>query len=166
MRLNEPVTQRDNDSMGLDEFICSKTDAQGIITYVNDVFCRVAGFDEAELLGQSHNIVRHPDMPCVAYAWMWDLLGSGRDWRGIVKNRCKNGDHYWVDVTISPQVEERGGVIGYFAVRRKPAPDEIAEVEPLYARLRQAEGNIGERARLSRQAIRSLYEASPLYQGA
>ena len=165
MRVNEPVTQRENDSMGDEEFICSKTDTNGIITYVNDVFCRVAGFTVGELLGQSHNIVRHPDMPCVAYAWCWDMLGAGRDWRGIVKNRCKNGDHYWVDATISPQVDADGKVVGYFAVRRKPSRAQIAAAEPLYARLCQAEGSLGERGRLSRQAIQSLYQDSPLYQG-
>ena len=163
MRLNEPVTQQENDSMGDEEFICSKTDTNGIITYVNEVFCRVAGFTVGELLGQSHNIVRHPDMPCVAYAWCWDMLGAGRDWRGIVKNRCKNGDHYWVDATISPQVDADGKVVGYFAVRRKPSRAQIAAAEPLYAQLRQAEGSLGERGRLSRQAIQSLYRDSPLY---
>ena len=165
MRLIEPVTQHENDSMGEQEFICSKTDTKGVITYANDVFCHVAGYTQAELMGQSHNIVRHPDMPCVAFAWAWDVLGSGHDWRGIVKNRCKNGDHYWVDAVISPQVDEGGRVIGYFAVRRKPSKEQIAAVEPLYAELCQAEGSTAERGRLSRQAIRALYEASPLYQG-
>ena len=163
MRLNEPVTQQENESMGDEEFICSKTDTNGIITYVNEVFCRVAGFTVGELLGQSHNIVRHPDMPCVAYAWCWDMLGAGRDWRGIVKNRCKNGDHYWVDATISPQVDADGKVVGYFAVRRKPSRAQIAAAEPLYAQLRQAEGTLSERVKLSRQAIDGIYKNSPLY---
>jgi PAS domain S-box-containing protein len=163
VRLNEPVSQKENDTMGDEEFICSKTDRTGIITYVNGVFCRVAGFTELELVGQSHNIVRHPDMPCVAYAWCWGTLGGGRDWRGIVKNRCKNGDHYWVDVTISPQVDAAGQLLGYFAVRRKPSRAQIAEVEPLYAQLCQAEGSLQERNRLSRQAIQALYQKSPLY---
>jgi FAD synthase len=104
-------------------------------------------------------------MPCVAYAWLWDRLGAGRDWNGMVKNRCKNGDHYWVDVTISPQVDSEGKVVGYFAVRRKPSRAQIAEAEPLYSRLSQAEGSLDERGRLSRQSIQSLYKDSPLHQG-
>ena len=163
MRVNDPVTQRENGDMGEEEFICSKTDTKGIITYVNDVFCRVAGFKERELLGKAHNIVRHPDMPCVAYAWCWDTLASGRDWSGIVKNRCKNGDHYWVAATISPQVDEQGNITGYFAVRRKPSREQIAAAEPLYAQLCQAEGSQAERGSLSRQAIDALYKDSPLY---
>lgn len=163
MRINHPVTQRENDDLRNDEFIFSKTDANGIITYTNEVFCRVAGYAEAELLGQSHNIVRHPDMPCIAYAWCWDLLAKGHAWRGIVKNRCKNGDHYWVDATISPQLDGGGRISGYFAVRRKPSRAQIAEAEPLYAQLCQAEGQLEQRGRLSRQHIRTLYEASPLF---
>ena len=166
MRINQSVTQRENDDMGDNEFICSKTDVNGIITYVNDVFCRVAGFKEKELLGQPHNIVRHPDMPCVAYAWCWDRLQSGRDWRGLVENRCKNGDHYWVDVTISPQVDAQGRTSGYFAVRRKPTQQQIAEATPLYDQLCRSEGSLNERGRLTRQAVDALYKASPLYQAA
>lgn len=163
MRLNDPITQQENATMTDGEFIVSKTDTNGIITYANEVFCRVAGYKERELVGQSHNIVRHPDMPCVAFAWCWDVLQTGRDWRGIVKNRCKNGDHYWVDVTISPQLNKQGKVTGYFAVRRKPTREQIAATEPLYAQLCQAEGSLSERGRLSRQAIDDIYKASPLY---
>lgn len=163
MRLNEEVTQKVQENWGANEFICSKTDPNGIITYANEVFCRVAGYSEDELLGQSQNIVRHPDMPCVAFAWCWDMLQSGRDWRGVVKNRCKNGDHYWVDATISPQVDVQGHVVGYFAVRRKPSQSEITEAESLYAKLCRAEGTLQERKGLSRQAIDALYRRSPLH---
>lgn len=163
MRLNEGVTQKAQENWGENEFICSKTNANGIITYANEVFCKVAGYAKDELLGQSQNIVRHPDMPCVAFAWCWDTLQSGRDWRGLVKNRCKNGDHYWVDATISPQLNAQGHVIGYFAVRRKPSQSQIAAAEALYAELCRAEGTLQERKELSRQAIDTLYKRSPLY---
>jgi len=163
MRLHDDVTQKVQENWGADEFICSKTDTNGIITYANEVFCRVAGYAENELLGQSQNIVRHPDMPCVAFAWCWSMLQSGRDWRGIVKNRCKNGDHYWVDATISPQRNAQDHVVGYFAVRRKPSQSDISAVERLYAELCRAEGTLQERKNLSRQAIDALYKRSPFY---
>lgn len=149
--------------MGEEEFICSKTDTMGIITYANEVFCRVAGFTVNELIGQSHNIVRHLDMPCIAYAWLWDCQQQGKDWNGIVKNRCKNGDHYWVDATISPQLDADGKTIGYFAVRRKPTREQINEATALYATLCKTEGTLEERSKLSRQAIHQMYIQSPLY---
>ena len=163
MRVNQPVTQRENDSMDDHEFICSKTDREGIITYANTVFCRVAGYTEAELLGQAHNIVRHPDMPCVAYAWVWDRLQRGRDWNGIVKNRCKNGDHYWVDANVSPQIGSDGGVIGYLSTRRKPTRAQIDAAEALYAELRQAEGDLERRGAMTAGEVMRMYRESPLY---
>ncbi len=163
MRLNLPVTNHENESMKDDEWICSKTDTEGIITYANDVFTRVSGYSESELLGQPHNIVRHPDMPCIAFAWCWDRLQSGLEWRGQVKNRCKNGDAYWVDVTITPQYDAGERVIGYFAVRRKMSRQKIEEMEALYRKLREAEGTPEQRARLSRRDIFEMYRKSPLY---
>lgn len=162
MRVNEPVTQRENDSMGNNEWICSKTDVNGVITYVNAVFCRISGYSEKELLGQPHNIVRHPDMPCIAYAWCWDVISSGKAWRGFVKNRCKNGDTYWVDATMTPQKDAAGNITGYFAVRRKMSREQIGETEKLYAQLRATEGTLAERAKLSRRQIFELYKQSPL----
>lgn len=164
MRINNPVTQKENDIMGSEEFIISKTDTNGIITYVNTVFCQVSGFSEKELLGQSHNIVRHPDMPCVAYSQLWENILARRDWRGMVKNRCKNGDHYWVDVTLSPQIGNDGSVIGYYAVRRKPTKAQIDEATALYAQMRESEGTLSERSNMSRAQIDRLYKASPIYQ--
>lgn len=163
MRVNEPVTHRVNDSMGEDEWICSKTDVNGVITYANEVFCRISGYSEDELLGQPHNIVRHPDMPCVAYAWCWDVISQGKPWRGYVKNRCKNGDTYWVDVTMTPQRDAEGNITGYFAVRRKMNREQIEEAEALYRKLREAEGTLAERAKLTRRQIHELYRNSPLY---
>lgn len=134
MRVNEPVTQRENDSMGNNEWICSKTDVNGVITYVNEVFCRISGYSEQELLGQPHNIVRHPDMPCIAYAWCWDVISQGL----------------------------AGNITGYFAVRRKMRREQIGETEKLYAQLRATEGTLAERAKLSRRQIFELYKQSPL----
>ncbi|MDX8409679.1 MAG: PAS domain-containing protein [Mariprofundales bacterium] len=163
MRVILPVTGKINDSMRDDEWICSKTDLKGIITYANDVFCRVAGFKTHELVGQPHNLVRHPDMPCIAFAWCWDTLGQGKEWRGQVKNRCKNGDTYWVDVTMTPQHDHENRVTGYFAVRRRMTVEKINEMDALYKTLADAEGSLEVRAKLTRAQIDEMYRNSPLY---
>ncbi|MDX8414334.1 MAG: PAS domain-containing protein [Mariprofundales bacterium] len=163
MRVNLPVTQTVNDSMRDDEWICSKTDLKGILTYANDVFCRISGFTQDDLIGQPHNVVRHPDMPCIAFAWCWDTLSQNKEWRGQVKNRCKNGDTYWVDVTMTPQRDAQGETFGYFAVRRKMTQDKINEMDALYKTLAAAEGTMEARAKLSREQIDEMYRNSPLY---
>jgi len=163
MRINLPVTEQENNGMWGDELICSKTDLKGHITYANEALCRISGFTERELIGSPHNIMRHPDMPRVAYAWCWDVLGSGRNWQGLVKNRCKNGDHYWVDANVSPQIGRDGGVIGYMSTRRKPSRAQIDEAEALYAELRQVEGNLEQRGALTPDEVMRLYRESPLH---
>ena len=119
MRNNQPVTQNEV-QLDAQSLIVSKTDLKGQITYINKDFIDISGFTEAELIGQPHNIVRHPDMPIEAYEDMWRDLKAGRPWTGYVKNRCKNGDHYWVIATATP-IRENGQVVGYMSVRRKPA---------------------------------------------
>lgn len=163
MRINMPITQQENNGLREDELICSKTDTQGVITYANEPLCRISGFPEYELLGSPHNIMRHPDMPRVAYAWMWDTLSRGLLWQAMVKNRCKNGDHYWVDANVSRQYSRDGRVIGYLSTRRKPTRTQIAEAEALYASLRQAEMEIEARSNMSAEAVMALYQDSPLY---
>ncbi|MBK9443189.1 MAG: Tar ligand binding domain-containing protein [Comamonadaceae bacterium] len=132
MMNNQPVTQneyilRDNQSP------ISRTDKTGRITYVNSDFCEASGFAADELLGQAHNIVRHPTMPPEAYADLWRDLGHGKSWSGMVKNRRKNGDYYWVVANVSP-VFEGGKIIGYASVRMKPERDSIPAVEAVYQR--------------------------------
>ena len=117
--------------------LVTKTDTKGIITYTNDEFCRSAGYTREELIGKSHNIVRHPDMPPAAFKWLWDTLKAERPWRGMVKNRCKNGDHYWVLATVAPLLDD-GKVVGYVSVRRAPSRVQIAEAEALYQGLNQS----------------------------
>jgi PAS domain S-box-containing protein len=114
--------------------LVSKTDTRGVITYANDAFVAVSGYSREELIGKSHNLVRHPDMPPQAFKWLWDTLRENRPWRGLVKNRCKNGDHYWVRATVAPIVEG-GKTTGYVSVRRVPARQQVAEAEALYKRL-------------------------------
>lgn len=164
MRINMPVTQQENDSLREDELVCSKTNPKGIITYANAALCRISGFAEKELLGTPHNIMRHPDMPRMAYAWMWDTLNRGLLWQAMVKNRCKNGNHYWVDANVSRQYSRDGCIIGYLSTRRKPTHAQIAEAERLYASLRQAEGELEARGKMSAEVVMGLYQNSPLYQ--
>lgn len=135
MRTNLPVT---NNEIVLQEttLIVSKTDLKGQITYINRDFVEISGFSESELLGQPHNLVRHPDMPAEAFEDMWRDLKNGLPWVGMVKNRCKNGDHYWVEAHAAP-MQEKGQVIGYMSVRRKLAPAAIEAAESAYAAFRE-----------------------------
>ena len=140
MRTNLPVTGiehplRDGQSL------VSKTDTKGRITYCNPAFIDISGYTREELLGQPHNIVRHPDMPPEAFADMWDTLKLGQPWTGLVKNRSKNGDFYWVLANVTPIMEE-GRTVGYMSVRTKPGREQVAAAGALYQRFRQgrAEG--------------------------
>jgi len=133
MRINEPVTQRDM-GMNNETEIISTTNLKGILTSANDDFIRMSGFTWDELSGKNHNIIRHPDMPPEAYANLWETLKSGKPWMGIVKNRNKCGDHYWVDAFASAQYED-GQVIGYQSVRVKPKQEWVDRAEALYAKI-------------------------------
>ncbi|WP_416886573.1 PAS domain-containing protein, partial [Marinospirillum sp.] len=95
MRNNQPITTQER-LFSADEALISTTDLKGIITHCNDAFEKISGYTRAELIGQPHNLVRHPDMPAAAYERMWSYLKAGQPWMGLVKNRCKNGDFYWV----------------------------------------------------------------------
>lgn len=117
------------------EILVSRTDLHGTITYANNVFAGVSGYTQEELLGHSHNIVRHPDMPPAVFADLWQALRAGRMWHGLLKNRCRNGDHYWVDALMVPIVED-GIAIGYLSARRQAARDAIAAAERHYQALR------------------------------
>ncbi|MFN3594352.1 MAG: methyl-accepting chemotaxis protein [Thiobacillaceae bacterium] len=130
MRMNMPVTGREIE-LKEGQNIVSKTDTRGIITYVNKDFVDISGFSESELIGAPHNIVRHPDMPAEAFADLWACLKEGRSWTGMVKNRCKNGDHYWVLANAAP-IKENGQVVGYMSVRTKPSREQIEAAAAAY----------------------------------
>ena len=134
MRNNGPVTQREY-LLPPGTTLVSTTDLQSHITYCNPAFVEVSGFDRDELIGQPHNLVRHPDMPAEAYRDMWATLKAGQPWTALVKNRRKNGDHYWVRANVTPVVEG-GRTCGYMSVRTAPSRDEVAAAEALYARMR------------------------------
>ncbi|MDO6445333.1 PAS domain-containing methyl-accepting chemotaxis protein [Colwellia sp. 1_MG-2023] len=122
------------------EQLVSITDLQGVIQYANADFCRVAGYSIEELMGQHHNIVRHPDMPKAAFADLWQKLKRGDSWRGMVKNRCKNGDYYWVDAYVTP-LYENDQIVGYQSVRTLPSQKEKASAQALYDALNQDKNN-------------------------
>ena len=135
MRTNLPVTQNAYDFSSLDTLL-STTDTTGKIKYANTAFVRTSGFELDELMGQPHNMVRHPDMPSEAFADMWKCMKAGYSWTALVKNRRKNGDHYWVRANAAPMV--RNGVLtGYLSVRTKPSVAEVQGVENLYKRFQE-----------------------------
>jgi aerotaxis receptor len=135
MRNNTPVTQREYE-FGDDVTLMSTTDVQSHISYCNAAFVEVSGFTKEELMGQPHNLVRHPDMPVQAFADMWATLKAGQSWTALVKNRRKNGDHYWVRANANP-VRRNGQITGYLSVRTKPSRAEIAQTETLYRAFRE-----------------------------
>ncbi len=140
MKNNQPVTQHEA-LFPPNCYLVSKTDLKGAITYANDAFIAISGFSREELLGQNHNIVRHPDMPPAAFADLWRTVKAGMPWRGLVKNRCKNGDFYWVQALVVP-LKKDGVVTGYMSVRTPPERSQVADAEALYARLRQGNGKL------------------------
>ena len=124
----------------LDEFafLVSETDAKGIVTFANDDFCKIAGYEIDDLIGQPHSCVRHPDMPKAAFKSLWDTVQSGNIWTGYVKNAIKSGGYYWVFATVYP-FETCDGSKGYLSCRRKPSKQEIEEHEALYKEWKSAE---------------------------
>ncbi len=128
-----------------DDFIISKTDLKGRITYCNRVFIEFAGYTEAELLGAQHNIVRHPDMPRGVFKFLWDTLSAGNECFAYVKNMTKDGSYYWVLANVTPNLDEKGTPEGYFSVRRKPSRGAVAAMSDLYRQLLAEEQRAGPR---------------------
>jgi PAS domain S-box-containing protein len=139
-----------------DEIIVSKTDPKGRISYVNDVFCRVAGFTPAELLGQPHSIIRHPDMPRAVFKLLWDTLAAKQEIFAYVLNMAKSGDHYWVFAHITPSYGADGNVIGYHSNRRWPDASRVAKIAPLYRRLLDIEAKAADQKIGMNQAFSHL----------
>ena len=134
MRSNLPVTNVEY-VLKDTETIVSKTDLHGNIAYVNQDFVNISGFSEEELMGAPQNIVRHPDMPVEAFADLWHTLKSGKAWTGLVKNRCKNGDHYWVEANAAPLIEN-GQIVGYTSIRTKPSREAVQAAEAAYSAIK------------------------------
>ncbi|BBF85915.1 aerotaxis sensor receptor protein [Aquitalea magnusonii] len=140
MKINLPVTANE---LIVDPVnpIVTKTDVKGSITYANRAFIEISGFSEAELLGQNHNIVRHPDMPPSAFADLWETVKAGKPWRGIVKNRAKNGDFYWVEAYVTP-ITEHGRIVGYMSVRSQPKRQDIDAAAALYRQVMNKQASL------------------------
>lgn len=134
-----------NNELTLDdgEFIVSKTDAKGRITYCNRIFIKIAGYNEQELLHTQHNIVRHPDMPRGVFRLLWQTLEQGKEFFGYVKNMTADGSFYWVFANVTPDYDSQGQLKGYFSVRRKPKKSAIAVIEPIYREMLAAEQRSG-----------------------
>lgn len=133
MRKNLPVTNNQCD-YDASQRIVSTTDTKGRLTYANDDFINISGFTQDELIGKNHNLVRHPDMPPAAFDDLWKTIKTGKSWMGIVKNRCANGDYYWVDAFVTPVVEN-DQIVGYQSVRLKPDQKDIDSAEKTYKQL-------------------------------
>jgi PAS domain S-box-containing protein len=126
------------------KYIVSKTDAKGVIEYGNDYFVEISGYSENELIGQPHSIIRHPDMPKIAFKLMWDRIKEGKNFMAIVKNLAKNGDHYWVVTEFEPKKDTITGEIISHTAFRKAAPQKaIDAIEPIYAELIKIEAEHG-----------------------
>lgn len=122
-------------TFGADEIIVSKTDAKGRIIYANEVFLRMAGYTEAEILNQPHSIIRHPDMPRCVFKLLWDTIEAGKEIFAYVKNRSKNGDHYWVLAHVTPTFDQNGRIVSYHSNRRVPRREAVSKAEALYKEL-------------------------------
>ena len=151
MRNNQPVTQSEYEFPD-NATLMSTTDTKSHVTYANAAFVEVSGFDLKEILGQPHNLVRHPDMPQEAFADMWATIKGGEPWTALVKNRRKDGDHYWVRANAVPVVRD-GKPVGYMSVRTKATREEIAAADALYREFR--EGKAGRRRFLKGLIVRS-----------
>ena len=132
-------------TFGEDDIIVSKTDAKGRITYANDVFLDVALYSEAEVLGQPHSMVRHPDMPRSVFKLLWDTIQSRNEIFAYVKNMAKNGDYYWVFAHVTPSFDAKRNVVGFHSNRRCPQPEAIAKIEPIYGQLLREENRHSDR---------------------
>ncbi|MBV1776265.1 methyl-accepting chemotaxis protein [Burkholderiaceae bacterium DAT-1] len=116
--------------------VVTKTDLKGVITYANQAFLQISGFDRGELIGQPHHAVRHPDMPAAAFADLWSTVQDGRPWSGRVKNRCKDGGYYWVDAYVTP-ITRNNETVGYMSVRSAPSNEQIQQADQLYRDVNQ-----------------------------
>lgn len=144
-------------SFNENEIIVSKTDLKGRITYGNEVFIKLSGYEERELLGKPHNIVRHPQMPKCIFKLLWERIQSGEEIFAYVVNQSKIGDHYWVFANVTPSFDNDGKIIGYYSVRRKPKSDALKTIQTLYSALINSEksGGVNASTKYLEETLRS-----------
>jgi len=141
-----------------EDFIVSKTDTKGYITYCNRIFVEMAGWSRQELIGANHNLIRHPHMPKIAFKILWDLIKNGKEFFGFVKNLRHDGGFYWVFAYITPDYDLNGNIIGYTSFRKKPSRKGIQTLEPIYRQLVEAENAGGMEA--SYELLKKVLNAS------
>ena len=142
--MKHPIPKDNEIKLSSKRYIVSKTDAKGIIEYGNDYFVEISGYSEAELIGQPHNIVRHPDMPKVAFKLMWDRINKGQNFMAVVKNLAKDGSYYWVVTDFEPKLNPITNEIISHTAFRKAAPQKaIDKIAPIYAKLLEIEKDSG-----------------------
>ena len=137
------------------ELVVSKTDTKGKITYGNELFLKLAGYDEKDILGAPHNIVRHPDMPKVIFKLLWDYIQNNKEIYAYVVNKSKNGDYYWVFANVTPSYDKNNKIVGYYSVRRKASANALNTIKPLYKDLLAAEkrGGVSESEKILNELI-------------
>ncbi|MDA8291070.1 MAG: PAS domain-containing protein [Actinomycetota bacterium] len=135
MRAGSPTPTGEERTFGEDEIIVSKTDTRGFVTYANDVFLKVSRYEEHELVGHAHNVIRHPDMPRSVFKLLWSTIEEGREIFAYVLNLASDGAHYWVFAHVTPSYGPRGELVGYHSNRRRPHPAAVREVALLYEQL-------------------------------
>jgi PAS domain S-box-containing protein len=143
---------------GADEMIVTKTDLKGRLTYANDVFCRVSAYPEAEMLGQPHSMIRHPDMPRAIFKLLWESLEHKRELFAYVMNLAGDGAHYWVFAHVTPSIAANGSVVGYHSNRRLPDPRVIAQIRPLYQQLVTEEHKHSRASEAAQAGVDRLHE--------
>ncbi len=144
-----------------EDFIVSKTDTSGKITYANRIFIEFSGYREADLLGKQHNIIRHPDMPRAVFKLLWETITAEREFFGYVKNMANDGSFYWTFANVTATHNPRGELVGFYSVRRKPSPSAIQSLEPLYREMLTAERDAGSKAAIdiSRRLLEDHYRS-------
>jgi len=136
------------------DFITSKTDLRGRITYCNEVFMEFAKYSEEDLLGSPHSMIRHPDMPRAIFQLLWETIQSGKELNSYVKNMASDGSFYWVFANVTPVFDKNGKIVGYYSVRRKPRKEGLAVIIPLYKELREIENKYGKAEGLKKSTER------------
>jgi PAS domain S-box-containing protein len=141
--VDRPTPNSNRYDLKANDFIVSKTDLKGKITYCNQIFMQLAKYSETELIGTPHNIIRHPDMPRIVFKLLWDRIQNKEEIFAFVKNLSKDGGYYWVYANVTASLDANGNIIGYYSVRRKPSEEGIKVTGELYVKLLELERNGG-----------------------
>ncbi len=139
--MTKPTPNSRETNIQQDDFLVSKTDTKGRIVYANPSFIKITGFNEKELLGKPHNLIRHPQMPKIIFKLLWEEISNKREIFAYIKNMSKDGGFYWVYANVTASLDYKGNIVGYYSVRRKPNPKAIDIIKPIYEKLLSLEKN-------------------------